>query len=97
MGVDLPRIITILGMAQSPYTCAIAAALPLLPAHADAPQGAPQSASYWWPDHRDPSPLRQHDERSNPPGADFDYARAFAKRDLNAVKADVHTVLTRSQ
>ena len=77
--------------------CALAAALPLLPAHADTPRGAPQSASFWWPDHLDLSPLRQHDDRSNPLGAQFDYAKAFAKLDLNAVKADIGKVLTTSQ
>src|SRR5580658_6691155 len=77
--------------------CALTAVLPLLPAYADAPQGAPQSASFWWPDHLDLSPLRQHDDRSNPLGAEFDYAKAFAKLDLNTVKADIRKVLTTSQ
>src|SRR6202046_500281 len=77
--------------------CTLAAALPLLPAYAEAPPGAPQSASFWWPDHLDLSPLRQHDDRSNPLGADFDYATAFAKLDLDAVKADIRKVLTTSQ
>jgi catalase-peroxidase len=77
--------------------CAIAAALPLLPAYGDAPPGAPQSASYWWPDHLDLSPLREHDARSNPLGEQFDYAKAFSRLDLNAVKADIRKVLTTSQ
>src|ERR1700678_185537 len=77
--------------------CAIAAALPLLPAYADGLQGAPQSASFWWPDHLDLSPLRRHDPASNPLGTDFDYTKAFAKLDLNAVKADIRKVLTTSQ
>jgi len=79
--------------------CAITAALPLA-VHADAPQVAsqdPQNARFWWPDHLDLSPLRAHDARSNPLGADFDYARAFAKLDLNAVKADIKQTLTTSQ
>ena len=84
-------------LAKLSMACAIAAAVPVPPAHADGPQGAPQSASFWWPDHLDLSPLRQHDERSNPLGADFDYAKAFARLDLNAVKADIRKVLTTSQ
>jgi catalase-peroxidase len=82
-------------------SCVVVSSLPLLPAHADdsrgMSQGAPQSAAFWWPDHLDLSPLREHDERSNPLGANFDYAKAFAKLDLNAVKADIRKVLTTSQ
>jgi len=59
--------------------------------------GAPQSALFWWPDHLDLSPLRQHDARSNPLGGDFDYAKAFASLDLQAVKADIKKTLTTSQ
>lgn len=62
-----------------------------------APQGAPQSAQFWWPDHLDLSPLRQHDARSNPLGEDFDYAKAFATLDLQAVKDDIKKTLTTSQ
>ncbi|HQR70118.1 MAG TPA: catalase/peroxidase HPI [Burkholderiaceae bacterium] len=52
---------------------------------------------FWWPDQLDLSVLRAHDARSNPLGEDFDYAREFAKLDLNAVKADIRKVLTTSQ
>jgi len=61
------------------------------------PPGAPQSALFWWPDHLDLSPLRQHDVRSNPLGSDFDYPKAFASLDLQAVKADIRKTLTTSQ
>ena len=64
---------------------------------APTPQGAPQTAQFWWPDHLDLSPLRQHDARSNPLGADFDYAKAFATLDLQAVKDDIKKTLTTSQ
>jgi catalase-peroxidase len=87
--------------------CAVTAALnsALMPALAAAPQstipgtppGAPQSALFWWPDHLDLSPLRQHDARSNPLGGDFDYPKAFASLDLQAVKADIKKTLTTSQ
>src|SRR3569833_2378670 len=59
--------------------------------------GAPQSAQFWWPDHLDLSPLRQHDARSNPLGEDFDYAKSFATLDLQAVKNDIKKTLTTSQ
>ncbi len=52
---------------------------------------------FWWPDQLDLSPLRDHDSRSNPLGADFDYATEFNKLDLAAVKQDVDSLLTTSQ
>ena len=76
---------------------AVTAALALSSALAAAPTGAPQSASFWWPDHLDLSPLRQHDVRSNPLGADFNYPKAFATLDLQTVKADIKKTLTTSQ
>tara|TARA_R110002110_G_scaffold413729_1_gene641630 strand:- start:119115 stop:121406 length:2292 start_codon:yes stop_codon:yes gene_type:complete len=59
--------------------------------------GQARSNKFWWPDQLDLSPLRDHDPRSNPLGADFDYSEAFSKLDLDAVKADVDAVLTNSQ
>ena len=53
--------------------------------------------SFWWPDQLDLSPLRDHDARSNPLGADFNYAEEFNKLDLKAVKQDIDKVLTTSQ
>ncbi len=52
---------------------------------------------FWWPDQLDLSSLRAHDPRSNPYGADFDYAQAFKTLDLDAVKADIDEILTTSQ
>lgn len=52
---------------------------------------------FWWPDQLDLSPLRAHDPRSNPYGADFDYQAAFQTLDLDAVKADIDEILTTSQ
>jgi catalase-peroxidase len=59
--------------------------------------GQARSNQFWWPDQLDLSPLRDHDSRSNPLGADFDYAEAFSALDLDVVKADVDAVLTDSQ
>ena len=71
-------------------------AMPLLPASAVA---APEMRGhqFYWPEVIDLSPLRQHAAESNPYGANFDYAKAFAKLDLKAVKADIEKVLTTSQ
>ncbi|MGD2167618.1 MAG: catalase/peroxidase HPI [Gammaproteobacteria bacterium] len=60
-------------------------------------QGEPKSNQFWWPDRLDLGPLRQHSIESNPLGADFDYAAAFATLDLDAVKADIEAVMTTSQ
>ena len=59
--------------------------------------GEVRTNKFWWPDQLDLTTLRDHDGRSNPYGEDFDYAEAFAKLDLDAVKADVDAVLTDSQ
>ena len=52
---------------------------------------------FWWPEQLNLTPLRSHDVRSNPYGADFDYASEFAKLNLDEVKADIEKVLTTSQ
>ncbi len=59
--------------------------------------GQAKSNQYWWPDQLDLSPLRDHDARSNPYGANFDYAEEFKKLDLEAVKKDIDALLTDSQ
>ncbi len=73
-----------------------APAAPAPPAAAMAPEG-PTHVQFWWPDLLDLSPLRQRAAESNPVGETFDYARAFASLDLNAVKKDIKQVLTTSQ
>ncbi len=62
-----------------------------------AAQGQPKSNQFWWPDQLDLTPLRDHDERSNPYGPDFDYAAEFAKLNLDEVKKDIDALLTTSQ
>jgi len=73
------------------------AALPLVSSNAVSAQGEPKPKQFWWPDQLDLSQLRQHDARSNPLDQNYDYAKAFNSLDLNAVKADIRTVLTTSQ
>ena len=51
----------------------------------------------WWPNQLNLDILRQNSLRSNPLGADFDYASEFAKLDLAAVKKDINEVMTTSQ
>ena len=59
--------------------------------------GATRTNQFWWPDQLNLSPLRDHDERSNPYGADFNYAKAFNSLDLDTVKSDIDALLTQSQ
>jgi len=51
----------------------------------------------WWPNHLKLSILRQHSSLSNPMGEDFNYAEAFKSLDLEAVKKDLHALMTDSQ
>ncbi len=51
----------------------------------------------WWPNQLKLNILRQHSSLSNPMGNDFDYAEAFKSLDLDAVKKDLHALMTDSQ
>lgn len=63
----------------------------------EAKMGATRTNQFWWPDQLNLSPLRDHDLRSNPYGADFNYAEAFNSLDLDTVKSDIDALLTQSQ
>lgn len=51
----------------------------------------------WWPKQLKLSILRQHSSLSNPLDEDFNYAEAFKSLDLEAVKNDLHALMTDSQ
>lgn len=51
----------------------------------------------WWPNKLNLDILRQHSEKSNPMGKDFNYAEEFKKLDLKALKEDLHQLMTDSQ
>lgn len=51
----------------------------------------------WWPNRLDLSVLRQHSELSNPLGEDFNYVEAFNSLDYEALKNDLHELMTQSQ
>ena len=51
----------------------------------------------WWPNQLNLRILHQHAPASNPLGAKFNYAKAFAKLDLKAVKKDLYALMTDSQ
>ncbi len=51
----------------------------------------------WWPNQLKLNTLRQHSELSNPLGESFDYAEAFKNLDYDALKQDLHALMTDSQ
>ena len=51
----------------------------------------------WWPNQLKLGILRQHSTLSDPMGGDFDYTEAFKSLDLEAVKKDLHALMTDSQ
>ena len=58
--------------------------------------GAPSNAT-WWPKQLNLSVLHQHSPKSTPLAADFDYAAAFERLDLNAVIQDLQALMRDSQ
>jgi catalase-peroxidase len=57
----------------------------------------PRTNEDWWPDQLDLSVLHRHSPLSDPMGAEFDYAEAFATLDLDALRADLIELMTSSQ
>ncbi|TVR38340.1 MAG: catalase/peroxidase HPI [Cryomorphaceae bacterium] len=51
----------------------------------------------WWPKALNLDILHQHDTKTNPLGADFNYAEEFKKLDLEALKSDLRKFMTESQ
>ncbi|MBN7769304.1 catalase/peroxidase HPI [Marinobacter daepoensis] len=51
----------------------------------------------WWPEALNLDILHQHDRKTNPLGEDFDYRKEVKKLDYEAVKKDLHTLMTDSQ
>lgn len=51
----------------------------------------------WWPKHLKVNTLRQNSSLSDPMDKNFNYAEAFKSLDLDAVKKDLHALMTDSQ
>ena len=51
----------------------------------------------WWPNQLNISILHQHDQKSNPMGASFNYREEFKSLDYEALKKDLHDLMTDSQ
>ena len=59
--------------------------------------GRAKSLQEWWPNRLDLGVLRQHSDKSNPMGSEFDYREAFANVDYDALKKDIEDVMLDSQ
>ena len=51
----------------------------------------------WWPNQLNLNILHQHSSRSSPMGESFNYAEEFNKLDLDALKNDLHELMTDSK
>jgi len=51
----------------------------------------------WWPNQLNLNVLHRNSALSDPMGKDFDYAKEFKKLDLQALKKDLHALMTDSQ
>lgn len=56
-----------------------------------------QTAHSWWPNALNLDILHQHDSKTDPMDADFDYVKAFNSLDYQALKADLTKLMTDSQ
>jgi catalase-peroxidase len=55
------------------------------------------STMEWWPKALNLDILHQHDRKTNPLGADFNYREELNKLDVDALKKDLHALMTDSQ
>ncbi|WP_242086878.1 catalase/peroxidase HPI [Aestuariivivens sediminis] len=56
-----------------------------------------KSVMDWWPNALNLDILHQHDTKTNPLGEDFDYREALKTLDVEALKKDLHDLMTDSQ
>jgi len=55
------------------------------------------SAMDWWPKALNLDILHQHDRKTDPRAPDFDYRQELKKLDIDALKQDMHALMTDSQ
>ncbi|MDX5359502.1 MAG: catalase-peroxidase, partial [Rhodobacterales bacterium] len=58
---------------------------------------AGKSNTDWWPNALNLDILHQHDRKTNPMGPDFNYREEVKSLDYDAVKRDLHALMTDSQ
>ncbi|MGE3645692.1 MAG: catalase/peroxidase HPI [Beijerinckiaceae bacterium] len=56
-----------------------------------------QNVMDWWPNSLNFDILHQHDTKTNPLGKDFNYREELKKLDIEALKKDMHALMTDSQ
>ncbi|MCC0031234.1 MAG: catalase/peroxidase HPI [Brucellaceae bacterium] len=56
-----------------------------------------KSVMEWWPNALNLDILHQHDAKTNPMGKDFNYREEVKKLDVEALKKDLHDLMTDSQ
>ncbi|MBX4908937.1 MULTISPECIES: catalase/peroxidase HPI [Rhizobium] len=64
-------------------------------AHGNTPRG--RANRDWWPNQLNVQILHHNSGRADPMGKEFDYAEEFKKLDLDALKQDLHALMTDSQ
>ncbi|MBS4039058.1 MAG: catalase/peroxidase HPI [Flavobacteriales bacterium] len=67
------------------------------PFHQGANTKVENNVAEWWPKSLNLDILHQHDTKTNPNEEDFNYAEAFKKLNLEAVKTDLKELMTTSQ
>jgi len=73
---------------------------PMSAGHTHAPKatsGKGTTNKDWWPNSLNLKILHQNSDLSDPMGDDFDYAQEFKSLDLEALKKDLHDLMTDSQ
>ncbi|WMR33196.1 catalase/peroxidase HPI [Metapseudomonas otitidis] len=83
-------------MSQKPTTPA-QAKCPFSGGGAQHSAGGGTSIRDWWPNQLNLKILHQHSSLSDPLDSGFDYAEAFKSLDLQALKRDLHALMTDSQ
>ena len=81
----LPTLIAALGLST------------LAPINGASAQEQVANNDYWWPNRLSLEPLRQNSLLIDPSGEEFNYAEAFSNLDLQALTADLETLMTTSQ
>jgi catalase-peroxidase len=96
MGFKIMKSVNIIASSVLATALSLVAA-PAMAQDAGTAMAKGQTNKDWWPKSLDLTALRQHEDQANPYGPDYNYARAFATLDLDAVKADIRKVLHTSQ
>ncbi len=70
---------------------------PEIPSPQPSTDHRPHTNRDWWPNQVDLSVLNRPESSSDPLGGDFDYAKEFAKLDVDALRQDLVELMTDSQ